>query len=128
MLWSEDVDSVLAGDITAALAYLTRAGGAVVTAVAPVGMRDGEQGTVTFTSSLGFGKKLERIQRGSARGARLPRSRARLRVSQSRDCAGLAARGGPRHRRVPGGPPHFRRRPARRRTSSWPKIPPRRLA
>jgi hypothetical protein len=33
-----------------------------VTAVAPIGMRDREQGTVTFTTSLGFGKKLERIQ------------------------------------------------------------------
>jgi hypothetical protein len=37
--------------------------GAVVTAVAPVGMRDREQGTVTFTTSLGLGKKLERIRR-----------------------------------------------------------------
>jgi hypothetical protein len=34
-----------------------------VTAVAPIGMRDREQGTVTFTTSLGFGKKLQRIQR-----------------------------------------------------------------
>jgi hypothetical protein len=33
-----------------------------VTAVAPIGMRDREQGTVTFTTSLGFGKKLERIK------------------------------------------------------------------
>jgi hypothetical protein len=35
----------------------------VVTAVAPIGMRDREAGTVTFTTSLGFGKKLERIMR-----------------------------------------------------------------
>lgn len=34
-----------------------------MTAVAPIGMRDPEQGTVTFTTSLGFGKKLERIRR-----------------------------------------------------------------
>src|SRR4051794_7578065 len=49
--------------MTAALAYCTPAGGAVVTAVAPLGMRDREQGTVTFTTSLGFGRKLERISR-----------------------------------------------------------------
>ena len=61
--WSDEVDAVLAGDMTAALAYLTPAGGAVVTAVAPVGLRDRHQGTVTFTTSLGFGKKLERIER-----------------------------------------------------------------
>jgi Pyridoxamine 5'-phosphate oxidase len=63
MSWPDDVDAVLAGHMTAALAYLTPAGGAVVTAVAPVGMRDRGQGTVTFTTSLGFGKKLERIER-----------------------------------------------------------------
>jgi Pyridoxamine 5'-phosphate oxidase len=63
MSWPEEVDAVLAGDMTAALAYLTPAGGAVVTAVAPVGMRDRDKGTVTFTTSLGFGKKLERIER-----------------------------------------------------------------
>ena len=61
--WPDDVDAVLAGDMTAALAYLTPAGGAVVTAVAPVGMRDRDEGTVTFTTSLGFGKKLQRIER-----------------------------------------------------------------
>jgi hypothetical protein len=63
MSWPDDVDEVLAGDMTAALAYPTPAGGAVVTAVAPVGLRDREQGTVTFTTSLGFGKKLQRIER-----------------------------------------------------------------
>jgi len=34
-----------------------------VTAVAPVGMRDRDERTVTFTTSLGFGKKLQRIER-----------------------------------------------------------------
>ncbi|HEV3376612.1 MAG TPA: pyridoxamine 5'-phosphate oxidase family protein [Thermoleophilaceae bacterium] len=63
MSWPDEVDAVLAGDMTAALAYLTPAGGAVVTAVAPVGMRDRDAGTVTFTTSLGFGRKLERIER-----------------------------------------------------------------
>ena len=61
--WPDEVDDVLANDMTAALAYLTPAGGTVVTAVAPVGLRDCEHGTVTFTTSLGLGKKLERIER-----------------------------------------------------------------
>jgi hypothetical protein len=61
--WPDDVDDVLAGDITAAVAYATPAGGAVVTAVSPIGLRDREAGTVTFTTSLGLGKKLERIKR-----------------------------------------------------------------
>jgi hypothetical protein len=61
--WPDEVDAVLAGDMTAGLAYLTPAGGAVVTAVAPVGLRNREEATVTFTTSLGLGKKLERIQR-----------------------------------------------------------------
>jgi hypothetical protein len=59
--WPDRVDEILDGDITAALAYVTPAGGTVVTAVAPVGLRDREAGTVSFTTSLGFGKKLERI-------------------------------------------------------------------
>src|SRR3954453_8129914 len=61
--WPDEVDEVIAGDMTAALAYVTPAGGAVVTAVAPIGMRDRDRGTVGFTTSLGFGKKLERIKR-----------------------------------------------------------------
>jgi hypothetical protein len=61
--WSDHVDEVLGGDLTAAIAYLTPAGGAVVTAVAPVGLRDRERGTVGFTTSLGFGRKLERLRR-----------------------------------------------------------------
>jgi hypothetical protein len=40
--WSGDADEVIRGDLTAAAAYLTPAGGAVVTAVAPcgIGQRD----------------------------------------------------------------------------------------
>ena len=59
--WPDSVDEILGGDLTAALAYVTPAGGAVVTAVAPVGLRDRAAGTVTFTTSLGLGRKLERI-------------------------------------------------------------------
>jgi hypothetical protein len=61
-VWSEADDQIIGGDLTAALAYATPAGGAVVTPVAPIGLRDREAGTVTFTTSLGFGRKLERIR------------------------------------------------------------------
>src|SRR5213080_4973876 len=60
--WPDDVDEIVAGDLTTALAYLTPAGGVVITAVAPIGLRDRERGEVTFTTSLGFGRKLERIR------------------------------------------------------------------
>ncbi|MFX0578578.1 pyridoxamine 5'-phosphate oxidase family protein [Nocardia nepalensis] len=61
--WPDEIDDVLGGDLTAGLAYITPAGGAVVTAVSPIGLRDRESGTVGFTTSLGFGRKLERIKR-----------------------------------------------------------------
>ncbi len=60
-MWSDSDDAVIGGDLTAALAYATPAGGAVATAVAPIGLRDRDAGTVAFTTSLGFGRKLERI-------------------------------------------------------------------
>ena len=59
--WSAEVDEVIKGDITAAAAYITPAGGAVVTGVAPCGIGQRETGMLGFTTSLGFGKKLERI-------------------------------------------------------------------
>src|SRR4051812_1642408 len=62
-IWSDATDRVLAGDLTAALAYVTPAGGAVVTAVAPIGLRDREKAELTFTTSLGFGRKLDRMRR-----------------------------------------------------------------
>ncbi|MEA2418592.1 MAG: hypothetical protein QOE60_798 [Thermoleophilaceae bacterium] len=61
--WPDHVDEILGADLTAALGYATPAGGAVVMAVAPVGLRDRERGTVGFTTSLGFSKKLDRIER-----------------------------------------------------------------
>lgn len=61
--WDDSVDAVLAGDLTAGLGYRTPAGGVVVQAVAPIGLRDRAAGTVGFTTSLGFSKKLERIAR-----------------------------------------------------------------
>jgi hypothetical protein len=61
--WPDPVDEPIKGDLTAGLAYVTPAGGAVVTAVAPIGLRDRDEGTVSFTTSLGFGKKLDRIEK-----------------------------------------------------------------
>ncbi|SDD02234.1 hypothetical protein [Rhodococcus tukisamuensis] len=60
--WSDDVDAIIGGDLTCGLACLTPAGGAVVTSVSPFGIRDRELGTVGFTTSLGFGRKLEHIR------------------------------------------------------------------
>ena len=60
--WDDEVDDVLDRDLTAGLAYVTPAGGAVVTAVAPVGLRDREAGLVSFTTSFGFARKLDRIR------------------------------------------------------------------
>jgi hypothetical protein len=59
--WSDEVDEVIRGDLTAAAAYLTPAGGAVVTAVDPLAIGQRQAGLVGFTTSLGFAKKLERI-------------------------------------------------------------------
>jgi hypothetical protein len=59
--WDDEVEEVLAGDLTTALGYRTPAGGVVVQAVAPIGLHDRDAGTVGFTTSLGFSKKLERI-------------------------------------------------------------------
>jgi hypothetical protein len=61
LVWSDVEDGIIGGDLTAALAYATPAGGAVVTPVAPIGLRDRAAGTVGFTTSLGFGRKLDRI-------------------------------------------------------------------
>jgi hypothetical protein len=61
--WPDEVDEIFGADLTAALGYATPAGGAVVMAVAPIGLRDRERGTVGFTTSLGFAKKLDRIRR-----------------------------------------------------------------
>src|SRR5262249_38169957 len=52
--WSDEAQEVISGDITTAAAYLTPAGGAVVTAVATFGIADRDRGMVGFTTSLGF--------------------------------------------------------------------------
>jgi hypothetical protein len=61
--WADDADEVIRGDLTVAAAYVTPAGGAVAVGVSPCGLADRDRGTVGFTTSLGFGKKLERIVR-----------------------------------------------------------------
>lgn len=59
--WDDRIDEILAGDLTVAIAYRTPAAGAIVVPVTPLGLRDREAGTVSFTTSLGFGTKLERL-------------------------------------------------------------------
>ena len=61
--WPDAADPAIRGDLTVAVAYITPAGGAVVTSVSPVGLGDREAGLISFTTSLGFPKKLERILR-----------------------------------------------------------------
>lgn len=61
--WPDEADKVISGDLTAAAAYITPAGGAVVIAVAPCGLGRRDQGMIGFTTSLGFSRKLERIIR-----------------------------------------------------------------
>src|SRR3982751_6759525 len=60
-MWTDEVDEILTGDLVAALAYATPAGGAVSAPVCPLGLRDPDQGTVGFTTSTGCGRKLDRI-------------------------------------------------------------------
>ena len=54
--WDAGADEVIRGDITAAVAYVTPAGGAVAVGVAPCGLADRHRGTLGFTTSLGFGQ------------------------------------------------------------------------
>lgn len=61
--WDDGEDDVIAGDLSAALAYVTPAQVVVLAAVAPIGPRDRERGTASFTTSLSFRRKLERMRR-----------------------------------------------------------------
>ena len=62
-MWSDRIDDILAGDLAVALAYVTPRAGVVLTPVAPMGMRDRARGTVAFSTSLAFWRKLTRIER-----------------------------------------------------------------
>jgi hypothetical protein len=59
--WPDEVDEILAGDLVVAIGSPTPMGGVVLNSVTPLGLRDRDAGTVSFTTSLGFGRKLERI-------------------------------------------------------------------
>lgn len=60
--WPDPVDEILGGDQAVALAYVTPAGGVVVSPVTNFALRDREAGTVTVNSSVGASRKLERIR------------------------------------------------------------------
>lgn len=62
LTWSDEIDEVLGSDLAVTLACATPAGGAVALAVTCAGMRDRDAGTVTFTTSKGIAKKLDRIR------------------------------------------------------------------
>jgi hypothetical protein len=61
--WSDDAEDAIAGDLVSAAAYITPAGGAVVTGVATCGLRSRWEGTVSFTTSLGLARKIEHLIR-----------------------------------------------------------------
>jgi nitroimidazol reductase NimA-like FMN-containing flavoprotein (pyridoxamine 5'-phosphate oxidase superfamily) len=61
VVWDDELEALFAADLTVALGYRTPASGVVVQAVAPIGLHDRERGTLGFTTSLGFSKKLERL-------------------------------------------------------------------
>jgi len=115
--WSDADDEVLGGDLTAALGYITPAGGVVVTPVAPIGLHDRDAGTVTFTTSLGFGRKLERIdaepcvalayharEHGFARGSRFVLVQGRASYDAHPDAKVLEERVAPASARFMGPP------------------------
>src|SRR5947209_7873559 len=54
-VWGDVEDGIIGGDLTAGLAYLTPAGGAVVTPVAPIGLRDRDAAPVSFGGPEVFG-------------------------------------------------------------------------
>jgi hypothetical protein len=61
--WSARVEEIFDGDHAVALAYATPAGGVVVVPVSNFGLNDRDAGVVTFNSSVGAWKKLDRIRR-----------------------------------------------------------------
>lgn len=59
--WPAAVDEIIGGDLVAAVGVPTSRGGIALSCVCPIGLRDRHKGTVSFTSPLGFGRKLVRI-------------------------------------------------------------------
>jgi hypothetical protein len=64
-VWPDAVDQIFDRDHVVMLAYVTPAGGVVLTPVTNFGVRDRDAGTVTVNSSVGAPKKLDRIRRNS---------------------------------------------------------------
>ncbi|MFF7603242.1 hypothetical protein [Streptomyces mirabilis] len=48
--WPDAAGPVIRGDLTVAIAYVTPAGGAVVTSVSPLGLGNREAGRIGFTT------------------------------------------------------------------------------
>jgi len=69
--WTDEIDDVLGGDLTAALAYVTPARGAVVTAVAPIGLPDPNWLEGTVQPQSGAEPRVD-VQRAAKRLAALP--------------------------------------------------------
>jgi hypothetical protein len=61
--WPDEVDAVLGGDHVVGLGYITPARGVVVTPVTNFGLRDRAGGRISFNSSVGAWRKLDRIRR-----------------------------------------------------------------
>jgi hypothetical protein len=59
--WPDGVEEILGGDLTVAIGMPTRLKGVSLSTVTTLGMFDADARTVRFTTSLGFGRKLERI-------------------------------------------------------------------
>lgn len=62
-MWSDTVDEVLDADQAVGFAYVTPALGVVVAPVTNFAMHDREAGTVAVNTSVGAGRKLERVAR-----------------------------------------------------------------
>jgi len=63
VLWSDEAQEVMAGDLVTAFAYGTPAGGAVAIPVSPTGLVDRDAGIIGVTTSLAFNGKLRHILR-----------------------------------------------------------------
>ncbi|HEX8121406.1 MAG TPA: hypothetical protein VF549_09100 [Solirubrobacteraceae bacterium] len=64
MRWPDELDPILEGDLTIALAYVTPARGTVVAPVTNFALHDRERGVISsVNSSVGVWRKLERIRR-----------------------------------------------------------------
>ena len=61
--WTDDIQTVLVGDHVAMLGYVTPADGVVLTPVTNFGKHDRERGIVTFNTSVGAWRKIDRIRR-----------------------------------------------------------------